>query len=328
MTNKNPDTQYSEYERRETICTNRAMAQWQQSLSRKDLDEEARVKGAIEAYKRQALAFSISPSSEQGSTDVASTAPNVSVQTMILSDGRADHYVSIRVGDRQVHPHVFREEFKAAYHVALYEWLLNGGLKPDLMAFGKGEWPAQATELVGADPGDIAKLEKRVDQLEDELNEALSEPWPEWATAILETLKENGYDPGEDGGQVDLAEAFSEYLADITQEDELYKRELAEKDAEIARLKAVSLAVKPLEWVDEASFSGEDGPTYSQAVGAGYTYVAEAIDGKELPQSKLEAEGRYLRNVLGTVSISPTIPGDESLDHAAIHTHGGVEVGG
>jgi hypothetical protein len=40
-----------------------------------------------------------------------------------LCDNRADYFVCIRVGDREVTPHVFR---KAAYHVALYDWLLNG----------------------------------------------------------------------------------------------------------------------------------------------------------------------------------------------------------
>ena len=92
----------AEYERRERICTDRAIAQWQQSLKRKDLDEEARVRGAVEAYKRQALAFTISPASgESEGGPVASVSPAVSVQTMRLSDGRADHYVSIKVGDRR-----------------------------------------------------------------------------------------------------------------------------------------------------------------------------------------------------------------------------------
>lgn len=75
--------------------------------------------------------------------------PAVSVKTMLLGDGRADYFVSIKVGNREVTPHVFREEFKAAYHVALYSWLLNGTDKPDLMAFDEGDWPAQATEFGG-----------------------------------------------------------------------------------------------------------------------------------------------------------------------------------
>lgn len=231
----------AEYERRERVCTDRAMAQWKQSLKRPDLDEEARVRGAVDAYKRQAFAFTISPSSVRPSDGpVAEAKPVIAVQTMRLSDGRADYYVSIKVGDRQVHPHVFRDEFKAAYHVALYEWLLNGGHKPDLLAFDEGDWPAQATELVGADPAQIKTLEDRVGELEGELDDALSLPWPEWALSILKRLKANGYDPVDCAGEVDLGEAFSEYLDGISHEEARIKRVLAEKDAEIARLRALA----------------------------------------------------------------------------------------
>jgi hypothetical protein len=74
--------------------------------------------------------------------------PHVSVREMKLgpgSDGepRSDFFVSIKVGDREVTPHMFRERFKSEYHVALYDWLLNGGEKPELMAFAPGEWPAR-----------------------------------------------------------------------------------------------------------------------------------------------------------------------------------------
>jgi len=69
--------------------------------------------------------------------------PVVSIQPMALSGGRTDYFVSIKIGDREVTPHVFREEYKAAYHVALYDWLLNGGEEPDLMAFDENDWPAR-----------------------------------------------------------------------------------------------------------------------------------------------------------------------------------------
>jgi hypothetical protein len=80
-------------------------------------------------------------------------APVVSISPMRLSDGRTDFYVEIRVGDRIVHPHVFRDdgEYKAAYHVALYDWLLNGKEKPDLMEFKDGDFPAQAYSVVHRD---------------------------------------------------------------------------------------------------------------------------------------------------------------------------------
>jgi hypothetical protein len=73
----------------------------------------------------------------------------VSVKKMRKSDNRADYFVAIEVGGREVTPHVFTEEYKAAYHVALYDWLLNGREKPKLMAFGPAEWPAMpAAEVV------------------------------------------------------------------------------------------------------------------------------------------------------------------------------------
>jgi len=41
----------------EKICELRAMDQWERSLKRPDLSEKDRVKGAIEAYQRQAFVF-------------------------------------------------------------------------------------------------------------------------------------------------------------------------------------------------------------------------------------------------------------------------------
>ncbi|MDB5584839.1 MAG: hypothetical protein JWR80_10015 [Bradyrhizobium sp.] len=70
--------------------------------------------------------------------------PVVSIKPMELSDGRMEYFVSIKVGDREVTPHVFRDEYKAAYHAALYDWLLNGtGDEPDIIAFGPRDWPAR-----------------------------------------------------------------------------------------------------------------------------------------------------------------------------------------
>ncbi len=70
--------------------------------------------------------------------------PVVSIKPMKLSDDRCDYFVSIKVGDREVTPHVFREEYKAAYHVALYDWLLNGsGEEPDVLEFLPKDWPAK-----------------------------------------------------------------------------------------------------------------------------------------------------------------------------------------
>lgn len=74
----------------------------------------------------------------------------VSIKPMALSDGRIDYFVSIKVGDKDVTPHVFREEYKAAYHVALYDWLLNGrGEEPHCIDFGPNDWPAKRTPHSG-----------------------------------------------------------------------------------------------------------------------------------------------------------------------------------
>jgi len=45
------------YEEQERICTATAISQWERSLKRPDLSERDRIRGAIEAYKRQAFAF-------------------------------------------------------------------------------------------------------------------------------------------------------------------------------------------------------------------------------------------------------------------------------
>lgn len=82
--------------------------------------------------------------------------PVVSIKPMQLSDGRTDYFVSIQVGEKDVTPHVFREEFKAAYHVALYDWLLNGvGEEPDCVAFGPNDWPAKKMPAVTSTSDDL-----------------------------------------------------------------------------------------------------------------------------------------------------------------------------
>ena len=47
------------YEEDEEIATRAAMAQWHASLKRDDLSDEDRVRGAIEAYKRQWFTFQV-----------------------------------------------------------------------------------------------------------------------------------------------------------------------------------------------------------------------------------------------------------------------------
>jgi hypothetical protein len=174
-------------------------------------------------------------------------------------------------------------------------------------------------------------LPDRINQQEDQLDDARSQPWPDWASSILKTLQVNGYDPVDEVGEIDLGEAFSDYMTGISQEDECYKRAIAEKDAEIAQLKAErsvmvpglaqAFTLKPLEWADEPAMIDEEGPTAAEAVGAGYTYRAEVDGGENLAERKLEVEGRYLRTVFGSL-VPITSPSDASnLGYAAIHAH-------
>jgi hypothetical protein len=96
---------------------------------------------------------------------------------MELSDDRMDYFVSIKVGDREVTPHVFREEYKAAYHVALYDWLLNGtGEEPDCVEFGPKDWPARV-------------MSTRPDTAEARLREALA-----WCISEIE-LRKSAFPP-------------------------------------------------------------------------------------------------------------------------------------
>lgn len=81
-------------------------------------------------------------------------------------------------------------------------------------------------------------MEERIGQLEDELYEAQQEPWPDWARSILKALKANGYDPVDADGTVDLGEAFADYLEGISVSEDGLRRIIAEKNAEISRLRA------------------------------------------------------------------------------------------
>lgn len=70
-------------------------------------------------------------------------AVTVSIKPMKLSDDRCDYFVAFKCGEREVTPHVFRERFKAEYHVAEYRWLFGQGPKPGIMEFRQDEWPAR-----------------------------------------------------------------------------------------------------------------------------------------------------------------------------------------
>ncbi|MBZ9973462.1 hypothetical protein LB517_27925 [Mesorhizobium sp. BR1-1-12] len=67
----------------------------------------------------------------------------IKVKPMRLSDDRCDYFVSFQCGEREVTPHVFRERFKAEYHVALYRWLFGQEAnEPNAIEFNAGDWPA------------------------------------------------------------------------------------------------------------------------------------------------------------------------------------------
>jgi hypothetical protein len=86
----------------------------------------------------------MAPPEPTGRSSGEGAVPHVSIQSMGLSGGRTDYFVQIKVGERAVTPHVFREEYKAAYHVALYDWLLNGvGEEPNCVEFRPEDWPAR-----------------------------------------------------------------------------------------------------------------------------------------------------------------------------------------
>jgi hypothetical protein len=87
---------------------------------------------------------------------------------MALSDGRTDYFVQIKVGDRAVTPHVFREEYKSAYHVALYDWLLNGkGEEPDCVEFGPDDWPGL---VMPAQPQPLPTRDQIADIIKDKVD--------------------------------------------------------------------------------------------------------------------------------------------------------------
>lgn len=66
----------------------------------------------------------------------ASVAEPVCAVAEMKTSAGSDYFVSVRVGDREITPHAFKERWKAEYEVAEWKWLLNGGDKPDLMAYG------------------------------------------------------------------------------------------------------------------------------------------------------------------------------------------------
>jgi hypothetical protein len=61
--------------------------------------------------------------------------PRCYVAEMKTSAG-SDFFVAIKIGDRELTPHMFKEKWKADYEVEEWKWMFGQAEKPDLMAFG------------------------------------------------------------------------------------------------------------------------------------------------------------------------------------------------
>jgi hypothetical protein len=67
--------------------------------------------------------------------DSTSCRPRVSVREMKLSDGSSDFFVLIRVGDREITPHVYKIRGRAEYDVAHWNYVFFGGEEPFILDF-------------------------------------------------------------------------------------------------------------------------------------------------------------------------------------------------
>lgn len=59
--------------------------------------------------------------------------------------------------------------------------------------------------------------------------------------------------------------------------------------------------VLPLVWKDGTFYDDDEGPIYSEAVGAGYTYIAEAVD-CTLAEAKVKAQAEYEANIRASLA--------------------------
>lgn len=63
------------------------------------------------------------------------TVINARTMPMGLSDGTKDYFVEVSCDGRSLTPHKFKIEGRADYEVAMWDWLFQGGPKPDFAAF-------------------------------------------------------------------------------------------------------------------------------------------------------------------------------------------------
>lgn len=83
----------------------------------------------------QACGASIMTGLGKSCNQMPSVMPVVSVKEMKTSAG-SDYFVHIRVADREITPHVFKQRWQAEYEVDHWKWLLGQGDRPDIMDYG------------------------------------------------------------------------------------------------------------------------------------------------------------------------------------------------
>jgi hypothetical protein len=101
----------------------------------------------IKSVALDALSIIRALSQNPGTSNTSGEVVAISVKTMKLSDGREDHYVSIRVGDREITPHKYSIKGRAEFDVAEWNWLLNGAEKPDVV-----DWLDRTRPLAALEP--------------------------------------------------------------------------------------------------------------------------------------------------------------------------------
>ena len=67
----------------------------------------------------------------------------------------------------------------------------------------------------------------------------------------------------------------------------------------------VKIKVKQLEWKDEIIYDEDEGPIFSEAYGAGYWYIAEAVD-CTLDEAKTARQREFEERILSSIIVEKT----------------------
>ncbi len=84
----------------------------------------------------------------------------------------------------------------------------------------------------------VRQLKDEISQLSNDLEEATYEPWPAWAEAILRIMQKNGFDPVDEFGNANLAEAFEQFCDECEGRNITYRRQIEDLKAAIEGLKS------------------------------------------------------------------------------------------